>query len=137
VFASFAACGGATSSMMAVGECGGVCPPCGAGTRCIGERAGSAYRPVCVRTCASQSECDAGQRCALISGEGDGAVCVSASLPAACAGDGWSCTLADARCDGATLLRPFTETANFTCGYERVACANGCVEPPGATARCQ
>jgi hypothetical protein len=38
----------------------------------------------------------------------------------------WSCTLTDPSCDGSTLVRPFTEIANHTCGYERVACPNGC-----------
>jgi hypothetical protein len=123
---------------MPIGECGGTCPPCASNQGCVGGSAASQARPTCLATCQSPADCAAGERCAQLSGEGANFYCASEAKPALCgANPRWSCTLSEASCDGATLLRPFTAATNQTCGYERVPCPSGCDAPLGAPAKCK
>jgi hypothetical protein len=127
-----AGCGGKLAPSDA-GACGASCVPCPGTEACVGARQSADYHPTCLAVCQTTSDCPSGMRCAALSGELGGPVCVSASTPVACApGGAWSCTLADPSCDGATLQKPFTETANHTCGYERLACPSGC-DPGGGS----
>jgi hypothetical protein len=67
-------------------------------------------------------------RCAvLFNYPPDGPVCVSASVPAACAPPqpGWHCDFAPDSClDAHTLLVGFSQPANYTCGHEHVDCGS-------------
>ena len=101
---------------------------CQTGQICIGDGPVFEYHATCVPTCTTTSDCAQG-RCAVLFDDVGVRGCVSDTVPQACSDvtGAFSCILVPAYCfkDG-TLLRPFTNPSNRTCGYEAIACPNGC-----------
>jgi hypothetical protein len=87
------------------------------------------YVPSCEVECQSSADCQTGELCVVLTTDGlprpTLPICVLASRLAVCGGSR-PCTPLMPMCqDTQTLLQPLKAAANF-CGYEVVACNNGC-----------
>jgi hypothetical protein len=116
-------------------QCVKTCGTCGADQACVGTSTIARYQAACMKTCRVTSDCAQSERCVAIFNEvGVAPVCVSDTAPARCPGvaapaPNDHCDFARATCvDANTLSEPFALNVNHVCGYQRVACANGCVE---------
>ncbi len=125
-------------------SCRSSCPSCGTDEICVNpSTALSDFEPSCLKRCRVSDDCSSGMRCAIFFGTPDvGPFCTSTTLPRGCrtAPPGWHCDFAGEYCrDANTLSRQYSSPSNFTCGYERIACPNGCltlsISPPRG--RCQ
>jgi hypothetical protein len=145
--------GGASNHDLSVNQdmplmapCSRSCGGCAANQRCVGTSATQGYSATCRNKCRVTSDCAAGERCATLFNEvGVGLVCVSDSVPALCPGTApdpaFDCLLQKLSCaDANTMWRAFVEPRNQTCGYEAIACPNGCEQgnaDAGTDAHCK
>ena len=88
-------------------------------------------------------DCSGGMVCAELYSEAlASSVCISATSPAACGpiDSNYHCDFPPASClDTMTLLRPFSQPSNGTCGHEHLRCATACVigADGGVAAHCE
>jgi len=106
------------------------CGTCAANEVCIGGSITSFYNKaqVCLRTCASTSDCDGGKKCVQLTSETQGRVCVGDTSIQYCAEPLPGCTPLATMCDGdSALSRPWSSSSPVAnCGSERVLCPKGC-----------
>jgi len=120
--------------------CSHSCPPCAGGEVCATGLGGFAgHAAACLKRCASSSDCGAGLRCVSLFGERlPDSVCISLDTPLRCPDIAfdprWHCDFPPGSCkDSKTLLRPFSQSENQTCGSELVTCPTGCDSIDGGT----